>query len=250
MSSKQNPATPAKTASLSGKVNVNSVTDSERFRATLGFTTTVITSSEEENPSLHSMTKVLQTKVNDRDHSTTKDDVIRPPPHRDKPPTRRSDVSYIISSFREETIRQLTIQSMVLHKQFQSRITPSLHLALDQVRLLSQGVPISKYPLSDRIKDTLSIASLPIGSYTYVLLQLRELTIFRRHSWLQQDSLITEAESQPTTCQLQDQALPLHSTANESLLSDHDCRSVEADDFDVSDDEYMTDDSVTMDSYS
>ena len=94
MSSKQNPATPAKTASLPGKVNVTSVTDSERFRATLGFTTTVITSSEEKNPSLHSMTKVLQTKINDRDHkSATKDDVIRPPPHRDKLPTRKSDVS-------------------------------------------------------------------------------------------------------------------------------------------------------------
>ena len=67
-------------------------------------------------------------------------------------------------------------------------------MALDQVRINSKGVLLSKYPLSERIRDTLAIATLPIGYYDYVLLQLSELTVFRRHTWLRQEYLATEAQ--------------------------------------------------------
>ena len=95
---------------------------------------------------------------------------------------------------RDETIRQLHIQNSVLQKQFKSLFTPSLHVALDRVRINSRGVPLSKYPLSERIRDTLAIATLPIGYYDYVLLQLSELTVFRRHTWLRQGYLATAAQ--------------------------------------------------------
>ena len=122
------------------------------------------------------------------------DDVSRPPIHRDKSTSERADLSLLISPPRDETIRQLNIQNSVLQKQFKSLFTPSLHVALDLVRINSTGVPLSKYPLSERIRDTLAIATLSIGYYDYVLLQISELTVFRRHTWLRQEYLATAAQ--------------------------------------------------------
>ena len=114
---------------------------------------------------------------------------------------------------RDETIRQLNIQNSVLQKQFKSLFTPSLHVALDRVRINSRGVPLSKYPLSERIRDTLAIATLPIGYYDYVLLQLMELTVFRRHTWQRQGYLATAADvpSITSSIYLDDQDFSLHS---------------------------------------
>ena len=119
----------------------------------------------------------------------------------------------------DETIRQLNIQNSVLQKQFKSLFTPSLHVALDRVRINSRGVPLSKYPLSERIRDTLAIATLPIGYYDYVLLQLGELTVFRRHTWLRQDYLATPADipSATSSIYLDDQDFSLHSTAQDAF---------------------------------
>ena len=177
------------------KSNLNINKRGEHFGTTSSCITKVQAYLEEKNHSLHSTADVLKTSLHDRDYkSVSNDDVSQLSPHRDKSTSERVDLSLHISPLRDETIRQLNIQSSGLQKQFKSLFTPSLHVALDQVRINSKGVLLSKYPLSERIRDTLAIATLPIGYYDYVLLQLSELTVFRRHTWLRQEYLATEAQ--------------------------------------------------------
>ena len=198
-----------KLLSSTQKSNLNINKRGENFGTTSSCITKVQAYSEETNHSLHSTIDVLKPSLHDRDYkSVSNDDISRPPPHRDKSTSERADLSLLISLLRDETIRQLNIQNSVLQKQFKSLFTPSLHVALDQVRINSKGVPLSKYPLSERIRDTLAIATLPIGYYDYVLLQLSELTVFRRHTWQRQEYIATAAD------------IPSISSSN--YLDDHD----------------------------
>ena len=144
------------------KSNLNINKRGEHFGTTSSCITKVQAYSEKKNHSLHSTADVLKTNLHDRDYkSVSIDDVSRPPPHRDKSTSESADLSLLTSPLRDETIRQLYIQNSILQKQFKSLFTPSLHVALDRVRINSTGVPLSKYPLSERIRDTLAIATLP-----------------------------------------------------------------------------------------
>ena len=76
---------------------------------------------------------------------------------------------------RDEVIRHLKIQNMVLQRQFNDRYTPGLYKALECIREYARIRPLT---LDERVARILALADVHRGQFDFVLLQLsREATL-------------------------------------------------------------------------